>query len=134
MKKRNQLILMILVVSAAAITGCKKDIDNPTPSNESSLTKLKASSTFSWSTGTPVTVSIQGLPTVVQIKSTLSISLKDGSVLYSALHEMNRDITFSLVIPSTENVLVLKYGSESYDVPVVNNNAYFSFIPVVDNN
>jgi hypothetical protein len=134
MKKRNQIILMILVVSAATFTGCKKDIDNPAPSNASSLTELKASPTFSWSTGTPVTVSIQGLPTVVQIKSTLSISLMDGSVLYSALHEMNRDITFSLVIPSTENVLVLKYGSQSYDVPVVNNNAYFSFIPVVDNN
>ena len=132
--KKNHLILISLILSAAAYTGCKKNTDNPTPSKPSNLTELKASSTFTWSTGTPVTVSIQGLPTVIPVKSTLSISLKDGSVLYSDLHEMTQDLTLSLVIPSTENGLVLKYGSISYQVPVVNNNALFSFIPVVDNN
>lgn len=125
---------MILILSAVANSGCKKNTDDPTPSKPSNLTELNASSTFTWSTGTPITVSIQGLQTVIPVKSTLSISLKDGSVLYSALHEMDQNITLSLVIPSTENELVLKYGSISYQLQVVNNNASFSFIPAVDEN
>ncbi|MFZ4520783.1 MAG: hypothetical protein ACOYNC_03705 [Bacteroidales bacterium] len=132
--KTNQLILIILVLSALAYTGCRKSTDNPTPSKPSTLTELKASSKFSWSTGTPITVSIQGLPTVIPVKSTLSISLKDGSVLYSALHEMDRNLTLSLMIPTIENGLVLKYGSASYQVPVVSNSVTFSFIPVLDDN
>jgi hypothetical protein len=131
--KVNQLILMILVMSSVLYTGCKKNSEVPTPSKPSNLTELQISSTFSWSTGIPITVSIQGLPTIIPVKSTLSISLKDGSVLYSALHEMDRNLTISMVIPSTENGLVLKYGSVSYQVPVVNSNASFSFIPVLDN-
>ena len=82
-------------------------------------------------TGNTVEVMITGLPTSVPVRATLTISLADGTILFSKLHPMDQNLTISLTVPSTDKELTLKYGSVSYPVAIVNNQAAFSFIPVL---
>jgi hypothetical protein len=74
---------------------------------------------------------ITGLPTIVPVSSTLTISLENGTPLFNEYHLMDQNLTVKLLLPSTEKKLVLKYGTVTYQVEVVNNQAAFSFIPVV---
>ncbi len=124
-------ITIILALVVLFLSSCKKD-DTPTPTElPGSLSDLKAQESFSWTTGLPVVLSITGLPTQVPVKATLSVSLSDGSVLFSSLHQMDKNLSLNLIVPSTVNNLVLKYGNQTYNVPIVNGKSTFSFIPVV---
>ncbi len=130
--KRFTLILMIAAISGVMITGCKKaEVATPVTPLPKTLNELKASDAFSWTTGNTVEVMITGLPTSVPVRATLTISLADGTILFSKLHPMDQNLTISLTVPSTDKELTLKYGSVSYPVAIVNNQAAFSFIPVL---
>lgn len=129
---RKVTILMILTV--VFLLGCKKEDSISPVETPTTLADLKAADSFSWSTGKPIVLKITGLPTQILVKSTLTVSLANGSVLFSSLHQMNENLSLNLVVPSTEVKLVLKYGSQSYDVPVIDQKASFSFIPVITEN
>ncbi len=124
-------ITLMLALIVVFFSGCKKD-DSPVPTElPGSLNELKAQESFNWSTGMPVVLSITGLPTQVPVKSTLSVSLPDGSVLFSSLHQMDKDLSLNLIVPTTVVNLVLKYGNQTYNVSITNGKATFSFIPVI---
>jgi archaellum component FlaF (FlaF/FlaG flagellin family) len=89
----------------------------------------KVSDTFSWSTSKNIEVTIIGLPTFVTVQSTLSISLQDGTRLYSLFHNMSKDLKLSIIVPSETTSLTLKYGSMEYNLKIIGNKAEFSFIP-----
>ena len=124
-------ITLMLALIVVFFSGCKKD-ESPVPNElPGSLNELKAQESFNWSTGMPVVLSITGLPTQVPVKSTLSVSLPDGSVLFSSLHQMDKDLSLNLIVPTTVVNLVLKYGNQTYNVSITNGKATFSFIPVI---
>ena len=129
MKTLNAIIL-ISALTGILFTGCKKS-EVVTPEPATTLNDLKASPTFGWSTGNPVEFNITGLPTIVPVKSTLTISRTNGETLFSSMHQMDQNLTISLTVPSTEKELTLKYGSVSYPVAIINHQAVFSFIPVI---
>jgi hypothetical protein len=128
--KTLKTLILIFALTGIFITGCKKS-EVVTPEPATTLNDLKASPTFGWSTGTLVELKITGLPTIVPVKSTLSISRTNGETLFSSLHQMDQNLTINLTVPSTEKELTLKYGSVSYPVAIVNHQAVFSFIPVI---
>lgn len=99
------------------------------PTDKITLGDAKVSDTFSWSTSKSVDVHITGLPTIVTVKSTLSLSLQDGTRLYSLFHNMSHDLKLSIIVPSETTNLTLKYGSMVYNLKVIGNKAEFSFIP-----
>lgn len=127
---RNSAILLagfILLFSA-----CKKsEVAEPLPQPPSTLNELKASESFSWSTGQNVQFKIKGLPTVILVKNTLKINLINGTNLFNRYHQMDQDLDFKLVVPSTEKKLTLVYGTVSYPVEITNGAVEFSFIPKV---
>ena len=129
--KTIKLICLIFALSGILFTGCKKNEGTPPESLPKTLNDLKASETFNWTTGTPVEISITGLPTLTPVSSTLTIGLIDGTTLFSKLHLMDQNMTITLTIPSAEKEIILKYGSVVYHVAIVNKQAVFSFIPVL---
>jgi hypothetical protein len=128
--KRSKFIILISDITIVSLTSCEKSVDIA-PNPQTNIEYIKFDDTFNWSTGSPVTLNITGLPTVVSVKNTLTISLLNGSTVFTQLHSLDQDLVINLTIPSTEKELMLKYGSATYTVPVVNNKADFSFIPVI---
>jgi hypothetical protein len=129
--KTIKLIFLISAISGMLFTSCKKSEVIAPDQPSKTLNDLKASDSFNWSTGISVALKITGLPTVVPVKSTLTVSLTNGTSLFSRLHQMDEDLTINLTVPSTEKELILQYGSVSYPVAISNNQAIFSFIPTI---
>ena len=129
--KTINLLFLALALTGVFFTGCKKSENTSPPTPPKTLNDLKAADSFNWSTGTPVELRITGLPTVVPVKSTLAVSRADGTVLFTSLHLMSEDLVLTLTVPSTEKELTLQYGSVTYQVPIQNKMASFSFIPVL---
>ena len=124
--------MLILLFTGVVFTACEKRdviVDPPAPKT---LNELNAPENFPWSTGMPVEVTITGLPTVVPVKSTLTLSRKDGSILFSGMHLMSSDAVINLIIPSAEKELVLKYGTTTATLTIAGGKAAFSFIPVIE--
>ena len=131
--KTINLIFLAVAITGVFFTGCKKS-ENTTPLQPQlpkTLNDLKAADSFNWSTGTSVDFTITGLPTVVPVKSTLTIGRTDGTVLFTRLHLMSEDLALSLTLPSTDKELILQYGTVTYHVPILSQMASFSFIPVL---
>jgi hypothetical protein len=126
--KNIKLILVIAGLAGVLLTSCDK---SETPDTTTSLSTLQADNAFSWTTAILVEMKVTGLPTVIPVSSTLTIALENGSVLFTRLHQMNQNLAINLIVPSDEKKLVLKYGSVSYPVDILANQANFSFIPVV---
>ncbi len=124
----------IFILGATIIlNSCKKSEVDPMPPAPvpTTLNELKAPDSFNWSTAQTVELMITGLPTVIPVKNTLIISRPDGQILFSRLHTMSEDLTVKITVPSIDKKLVIKYGTVSYTADILNNQAKFSFIPVI---
>ncbi|MFZ4549578.1 MAG: hypothetical protein ACOYN4_19170 [Bacteroidales bacterium] len=128
--KRFKSLILISALAIFSLASCEKSEDI-VPSIKNDMEDIKFDGTFNWSTGSPVTLNITGLPTVVPVKNTLTISLQNGSTVFSLFHSLDQSLTLNLTVPSTEKELRLNYGSTTYTVFIVNNKVDFSFIPVI---
>jgi len=131
---KTKIIILITLISTVVLLSCiKQNLPDPgtKPEDKTKLADAKISDGFNWSTSKSVEVVITGLPTVVPIKNTLTITLPDGSKLYNSYHDMSLNIKLTLVIPSNISQLKLKFGSFNETLNIVNNKAEFSFIPVL---
>lgn len=129
---KNSIYVFLLLVAGILVSCVKFPDPDPgpvKPADKITLGDAKVSDTFSWSTSKNVEVIITGLPTFVTVQSTLSISLQDGTRLYSLFHNMSKDLKLSIIVPSETTSLTLKYGSMEYNLKVIGNKADFSFIP-----
>jgi hypothetical protein len=127
----KKLILFFFAFAIIFISSCKKELIGPVNNGADNLNDIQVEPSFTWSTGQVVDVNITGLPTTIPVKSTLSISLNDGTTVYQSFHAMNLDITIKVTVPSSETQLILKYGTMEYMIQIVDNQADFSFIPQV---
>ena len=80
--KTIKLIFLISAISGMLFTSCKKSEVIAPDQPSKTLNDLKASDSFNWSTGISVALKITGLPTVVPVKSTLTVSLTNGTSLF----------------------------------------------------
>lgn len=125
-------VCFLLLIISITLSSCMKDIDAIPPSNDKkSLDEIQVSAVFDWSTSKTITVEIVGLPTPNPIWSTLTIMLPDGSTLYQRYHNMADNLQLKLVLPVEQTEIQLKYGTETYILPVNEKKASFSFIPKV---
>lgn len=131
MIKRVFKYLLLITVVITAISCVRLDPPDREPKQNKQLEEITVPNDFNWSTSKKVELTITGLPTVVEIKSTLKITLTDGTTLYSALHNMSDNLKINLTVPSEAAAIVLNYGDTKQNLPIVNNKAEFSFIPVV---
>ena len=132
--KKLKLFILVSAISGVLFTSCEKILDDTSNATPSKLSELKVSDDFNWSTGNTIQLTITGLPTEVPVQSTLTISMTNGTTLFSEFHQMDQDLTLSITLPSSEKELVLKYGSLNQTVTILNNKADFSFIPAVSGN
>lgn len=136
--KNKIFAYLIFILFFGLATACVK-FPSPTPSpinkpsSIKSLEDTKISDNFSWSTSKNVEVNITGLPTIVTVKSTLTLSLIDGTKLISLFHEMSQNLKLKIIVPYTTETLTLKYGSMVYNLEIKNNKVDFSFIPKANN-
>ncbi|MBP1671292.1 MAG: hypothetical protein H6Q22_864 [Bacteroidetes bacterium] len=129
---KNSIYIILFLVAGILVSCVKFPDPSPgpvKPADKITMGDAKVSDTFSWSTSKSVEVTITGLPTIVTVKSTLSISLQDGTRLYSLFHNMSQDLQLKIIVPSETTSLTLKYGSMVYNLKVIGNKAEFSFIP-----
>jgi len=130
--KKNFLIIMAL--ATVVLASCSKNkigsID-PVNNEPTKINDIIVPAAFTWSTGKIITINVTGLPTILPVKSTLTIGGTDGTQLYKDFHDMSQDLTIKITVPAIETVLKLTYGSVTYDVPITGRKADFSFIPVI---
>ncbi|NTV18262.1 MAG: hypothetical protein HGA83_02405 [Bacteroidales bacterium] len=129
---KNSIYIFLILIAWILVSCVKFPDPRPgpiKPSDKITMGEAKVSDSFSWSTSNSVEVIITGLPTIVTVKSTLSISLQDGTRLYSLLHNMSQDLRLKIIVPSETTNLTLKYGSMEYNLKIIGNKAEFSFIP-----
>lgn len=127
-------IILLAGLAVIMITSCKKsEIPEPAPApvQPTTLSDMKAPDSFNWSTGQVVTVKITGLPTVIPVKNVLSVSLLDGTRLFSRMHQMDQELTIKVQIPALEKKLLLSYGAAMETIDIKDGIAQFSFIPVI---
>ncbi|MCD6661336.1 MAG: hypothetical protein LT105_14335 [Lentimicrobium sp.] len=124
--------LFLLLAGILLFTSCAKDLDLPDTETDVpvSIDELNVSDSFSWNTAATVKLKIQGLPTIIPIRSSLKISLPDGSVVFNRMHLMSENLTINLTIPSNFNTLILSFGDLKEELKVNNGEANFSFIPL----
>lgn len=124
--------LFFLLAGTLLFTSCAKDLDFPDIKTDApvSIDKLNVSDSFDWNTATTVKFSIEGLPGSVSVRSSLKISLPDGSAIYNSMHLMSDNLSVDLTIPSDVTSLVLTYGSVKEELKVLNGKVSYSFIPV----
>ena len=125
--------LFFLLAGTLLFTSCAKDLDFPDIKTDApvSIDKLEVSDSFDWNTATTVKFDIEGLPGSVSVRSSLKISLPDGSAIYNSMHLMSDNLSVDLTIPSDVTSLVLTYGSIREELKVLNGEVAYSFIPVV---
>jgi len=131
MKKQFQIVIILLAI---VLTGCKDElIEDFTSKGAKDMTELRVASDFEWTTSKTIDISITGLPALSYmnaVKNTLYIKSED-KIYYTGSHTINENLRLSIIIPSTESKILLKFGSIEKESAIENNKASFSFIPTI---
>lgn len=123
-------LYLFLSLASLLLVACSKEEITPDPSVKT-MDELQVEASFDWNTGQNVDLVIKGLPTTIPIKSTLSVSLPNGDIVYQGSHLMSDNTTLKLIIPVMHKQLLIKFGTNDYTVAINEGIANFSFIPEV---
>ena len=129
-KPTMKYISLFLIVLVLFFSSCSKEVDDITIDIPEKIGDLKVDDGFSWSTGVPVEVTVTGLPTIVPVRSTLTVSQPDGRILHTRNHLMSDNLVIQLTVPADVTELIVNYGTVELTAVVAGGNASFSFIPV----
>jgi len=125
MKKLSIILILFLI-----LVSCRK-IDNVTPDGSPKSTKeLQVNSTFDWKTSKEITLNIIGLKKVnPQIINILSVkSFVGDTTYYKDFLKMNTDYVIKFNVPSTENKVIIIYGSKTKTIDLLSNEITFDYI------
>lgn len=131
--KTNLIAKLIFSVAVFfSLSSCIKDnLNEPTTStNAQTMKDLIAPKEFKWKTSQTVVVNITGLPTIEDVRATLSVS-DSHNTFYSGSHLMSENHTLTLEIPATDLELKLKFGATEQISIIKDGKASFSFIPAI---
>jgi len=126
---KKQLYFLVFLSLVFFFPSCMKEPDIFPATKD--LQKINVSPEFDWSTGKLVELNIKGLPTVIPVFSTLTVSLEDGNILYQGRYEMSKNSVIKVAVPSQVNNLHIRYGNVGYSLPIVENKVNLSFIPEI---
>jgi len=87
-------------------------------------------STFDWKTSKEITLNIIGLKKVnPQIINILSVkSFVGDTTYYKDFLKMNTDYVIKFNVPSTENKVIIIYGSKTKTIDLLSNEITFDYI------
>jgi len=124
----NMKKLMIIILLVTIFVSCKKtDIIQ----NENiPTTELIASSNFDWKTTKEITLDVIGLKTVnPNIENILYVNSSIGdTTYYNDLLFMNKNYNIKFSVPTTENTVILKYGTKIINIDLSSNYITFDYI------
>lgn len=114
---------------------CVKNIKSPAPGDNGgdpvppqNFKSIVTTSSFDWSNTKQVSLAVQGMAVDENEINTLTVKLKDGSVVFQYAMNMNESITSAFVVPSSATQVVISYGAISKTETIVNNSVSFDFI------
>ena len=110
-------LYLFLSLASLLLVACSKEEITPDPSVKT-MDELQVEASFDWNTGQNVDLVIKGLPTTIPIKSTLSVSLPNGDIVYQGSHLMSDNTTLKLIIPVMHKQLLIKFGTNDYTVAI----------------
>jgi len=87
---------------------------------------LQVPSGFDWATAHSVQVHIVGLPTILPVKSTITIQ-GDSDVFYSGFHALSDTLDLKVLVPATVKDLTLKCGSIQKISEIVDGKVQFHY-------
>jgi hypothetical protein len=132
MKTTQIARLIFLGTVLLSLSSCIKDnLNEPTTStNAQTMKELIAPKAFKWNTAQTVVVNITGLPTIEDVRATLSVG-DSQNTFYSGLHLMSENHILTLEIPAVDKELKLKFGATEQIAIIKDGKASFSFIPAI---
>lgn len=131
MKKETFFLAVLFITLALQSCISENDLSIKEITQDNRLSEINIPNNFNWATSKTVSIDITGLPTIVPTKSTLSISLEDGTNLFSSLHNISENLNLNLFVPCSVNKLLFKFGSKKYVQNIINNKVKLSFIPEI---
>lgn len=128
MKKMKNLILIMIIMSLSFLYSCKKDY-NVTPDKTTIPTKdMVVSSNFDWKTSKEITLNVIGMKDVnPNISNTLYVKSSNGNVYYKDVLIMNNNYTLKFAVPTTENKVILIYGSKTATIDLLSNTITYNY-------
>lgn len=124
-------IFFILAIGILLVSSCSKDgdyIQQP----DVKMEDLQVPGDFDWSTGQILTVSIQGIESASDYRSTLVLSDENGKILLKRAYSVQDNLTVELMVPDRLNEVHLTYGKRIMHASVHNGEAAFSFVQQFD--
>jgi hypothetical protein len=127
----------VLIASSLFLLGmssCSKDDDsilnNPVAHEVEGFEDLQIDDNFDWSAARKVTLTIEGLPTVMPVKRIFSVMDAEGTTYHKQLWIMSENGTMEFYIPAYVDRIYFQYGEVGGTAVVgQNGQARFSFIP-----
>ena len=123
-------LYLFFTLASILLVACSKEEITPDPT-VTTMDELQVEASFDWNTGQSIDLIIKGLPTTIPVKSTLSVSLPNGDLVYQGSHLMSDNTTLKLIIPVVHKQLLIKFGTNTYTVAISDGVANFSFIPEI---
>ncbi|WP_339711404.1 hypothetical protein [Cyclobacterium amurskyense] len=91
------------------------------------IDELTVSEFFDWKTTNEITVNIEGLPVDVGVNQKLTLLTSEGTEIFGGSQKMHEDFEMTFDLPSSVDVIVMKYGGTEKSSEVKNNVASFNF-------
>ena len=91
------------------------------------IDELTVSEFFDWKTTNEITVNIEGLKVDVGVNQKLTLLTSEGTEIFGGSHKMHEDFEMTFDLPSSVDVIVMKYGGTEKSSEVNNNVASFNF-------
>ncbi len=123
-------LYLFFTLASILLVACSKEEITPDPT-VTTMDELQVEASFDWNTGQGIDLIIKGLPTTIPVKSTLSVSLPNGDLVYQGSQLMSDNTTLKLIIPVVHKQLLIKFGTNTYTVAISDGVANFSFIPEI---
>lgn len=131
MRKINKITIAIMAIAVLSVQSCKKDFNNPiNPGNEvnkpGKFNEIKTQQGFNWNTHNKVDFIFKAVPTISEVKATLSIvQLPENKLIVSVMHKMNESLNMPLNLPAHVKQLKVSYGTNQKTIDIVGNKAEF---------
>jgi hypothetical protein len=121
----------------AALASCKPttvEPDQPVQATTGFQT-IRPADSFTWSTSRTVLLAVTGLNVGADLVKPLQIQAPTGEVFYTRMHNIDHDLTLSIMLPGHLDKVKVVYGEIKKDLTISNGKLEFDFYtpaPAVD--
>lgn len=139
MKTISKLTVAAMAIAVLSLPSCKKDLNNPVnpgseTNNPGTFKDIKTQPGFNWSTHTKVDFTFKAVPTIADVKATLTVvQLPENKTVITVMQKMNETLNLPLTLPAHVKQLQVSFGSNQATIDIVNNKAEFDLTTLFPN-